>query len=245
MNAPSTNPGVDPGPAGIRPMECACLLRNPALLQAVLEFNGFRAPPDWAAESGPLVEHLPALLAAHPRLWRFFPTPAQGKVVWCFEPTPNRLALLPPSLLERLGLYWSAAVWAEDLTRIIEKTRLAQVMEQIGPEVYRYAVRRGRFQLGGLRPSLRSGLERETPEDAPARRTEWDAAAFRRPGDVILALCLAHWPEALRAAWEERWRPLPKGSPARPAIPFATLWLWVERILCTEVAPEWQPCFSS
>ncbi|MDR0441299.1 MAG: hypothetical protein LBI59_10035 [Candidatus Accumulibacter sp.] len=248
MNAPSANPDAGPNPdsAGIAPAECACLLQNPALLQAVLEFNGFCAPPDPGARSGPLAGHLQALLAAQPRLWRFFPKPAQEGSVWCFEPAPNRLALLPPPLLERLGLYWSAAVWAEDLSRIIEKTRLHEVMGEIGPEVYRYAVRRGRFQLGGLRSSLRSGPERESPENAPARPAEWNAETFRRPGARILALCLAHWPQALRAAWEEHWRrPLPEENPDRPAAAFPALWLWVEKILCTEVAPEWQPCFSS
>jgi hypothetical protein len=246
MNVRSADPGADPNPAGILPAECACLLQNPALLHAVLEFNGFCAPPDWEDESSPLSGRLHALLAAQPRLWRFFPVPAQGKTVWCFDPAPNRLALLPPPLLERLGLYWSAAIWAEDLSRIIEKTRLSQVMGEIGPEIYRYAVRRGRFQLGGLRSFLRSGPERKTPEDAPAWQTGWSAETFRRPGEKILALCLDHWPEALRAAWEARWRrPLPKETPVRQAIPFPALWLWVEKILCTEVAPEWQPCFSS
>ncbi|MDR0379887.1 MAG: hypothetical protein LBI62_08115 [Candidatus Accumulibacter sp.] len=249
MNASSANPdtsplprrSVDSNPSRIVSAECACLLQNPALLQAALEFNGFYTPPNPGAESGPLAEHLQTSLAAQPRLWRFFPMPAQGKTVWCFEPAPNRLALLPPPLLERLSLYWSAAVWAEDLSRIIEKTRLAQVMAQIGPEVYRYAVRRGRFQLGGLRPSLRSGLK-----DAFARTTEWDAEIFHQPGERILALCVAHWPGTLRIAWEERWQQLlPEPLPVRQAVSFPALWLWVKKILCTEVAPEWQPCFSS
>lgn len=239
MNASSASlprPGDAPNPAEILPAECACLLHNPALLRAVLEFNEFCAPPDLGSESefGPLSRCLHAQLAERPRLWRFFPMPGERKAVWCFEPAPNRLALLPPPLLERLALYWSAAVWAEDLARIIEKTRLARVKEQIGSEVYRYAVRRGRFHLGGLRSSLHSG-------------PEWkDVEAFRQPGEKILTLCLAHWPEALRAAWEAHWRrPLPKENPLGQATPFPSLWLWAERILCTEVAPEWQPCFSS
>jgi hypothetical protein len=254
MNAPSANSGAAPNSAGMSPEECAGLLQNPALLRAALEFNGVCAPPDLGGQSDQLSSQLSdqlsgrlqAQLAAHPRLWRFFPLPAQGRAVWCFAPAPNRLALLPPPLLERLSLYCSAAVWAEDLSRIIEKSRLAQVREHIGPEVYRYAVRRGRFHLGGLRSLLHSGPEREIPEEAPARPAEWDAETFRQSGERILALCLAHWPEALRTAWEEHWRrPLPKENPAWQAIPFPALWRWVEKILCTEVAPEWQPCFSS
>jgi hypothetical protein len=252
MNAQGANPGSAPvlppsgTPAEILPAECACLLQNPALLRAALEFNGVYAPPDWgtASLSDAGLGRFHALLADHPRFWRFFPAPAQRTAAWCFEPAPNRLALLPPPLLERLGLYWSAAVWAEDLSRIIEKARLHEVMEQIGPEVYRYAVRRGRFQLGKLRPSLHP--EAKHPEGASVKWTGWRAKIFRRPGDEVLALCLALWPEALRAAWAERWRqPLPKNPARQDELPFPTLWFWLEKILCTEVAPEWRPCFSS
>jgi hypothetical protein len=235
MNAPDAR-GLDS--AAMTPAERDSLLANPALLRAALEFNGLCAPPDWGAESGLLAGSPRALLASHPRLWRYFPAPAQKRTAWCFESGPNRLALLPPPLLERLGLYWSAAVRAEDLARIIEKTRLSPIMAEIGAEVYRYAVRRGRFQLGGLRALL-------CREESASGRA-WRVEAFRQPGDEMLSLCFARWPERLRGVWAERWRrPLPE-APARPApVPFPALWSWLEKILLREVAPEWQPCFNS
>jgi hypothetical protein len=223
------------------PAECDSLLANPALLRAALEFNGLCAPPDLGSEgslSGALAGALHTLLATHPRLWSCFSTPAQQRTAWDFAPKPNRLALLPPPLLERLSLYWSAAVRAEELARIIEKTRLAPIMAEIGTEVYRYAVRRGRFQLGGLRPLLR----REESADA----TAWRGETFRQPGDAMLSRCFARWPESLRAAWTERWRrPLPEASARPSAVSFSALWFWLEKILLREVAPEWQPCFNS
>jgi hypothetical protein len=252
MNPASAHPVPDE----ILPAERDCLTQNPALLRAALEFNELYARLDWGDEVGVssvlLSDHLRVLLMAHPGWWRFFPAPALSKktMTWNFMSAPNRLALLPPPLLERLGLYWSAAVWAEDLARIIERTCLRQIMEQIGPEVYRYAVQRGRFQLGKLRPLLRSEVERRKQKSASARRTKWSVGTFRQPGETMLARCFAHWPEVLRVAWAEHWRqplPLPEKLAREPAapLPFSTLWFWLEKILCAEVAPEWQPCFSS
>jgi hypothetical protein len=237
------------------------LLRNPALFRAVLDFNGLAAPPPLELSKpgrqdrqfGP-ESSLLALLAANPRVRCAFVRPAPKTAVWCFAPPPNRLALLPPPLLKRLIFYWSAAVWAEDLARIIEKTRLSQIMANIGPELYRYAVRRGRFQLGSLRDRFRRGAQNENPECL--------TQAFFQPGEQLLSLCLDRWPEELCIAWEIHWRRAgyqKLQSPQNPKklknlswqgewqndVPFSTLWSCVEKILLSEVAPEWQPCFSS
>ncbi|MDR2788755.1 MAG: hypothetical protein LBD06_10475 [Candidatus Accumulibacter sp.] len=194
--------------------------------------------------------------------WTAPPAAASRTMIWCFAPRPNRLAFLPPPLLARLQLYWNAAVWAEDLARIIERERLARIMARIGPEVYRYAVRRGRFQLGGLRALFRQDgkAEERTGEQAgddaraggktgigqEAGEAQWLAEGFRRPGERMLALCVAQWPEELRVAWENRWRRIrPEAPPPVDIARFPALWPWVERILLQEVAPEWQPCFNS
>jgi hypothetical protein len=220
------------------PTEFDDLLRSPALLRAVLEFNGLAAPDEGAAESDPLL----AQLSGDPRVWRFLCARTPEATIWCFGSKPNRLALLPPPLLDRLLSYWSAAVWAEDLSRIIEKTRLTLIMERIGTDVYRYAVRRGRFQLGELRTLFR---HERNGENLATDTENWLANTFSRPGDEMLALCLAHWPETLRAAWGKRWQRTVPENLRQDAASFATAWRWLEKILLSEVAPEWQPCFNS
>ncbi|MDR3159400.1 MAG: SctK family type III secretion system sorting platform protein [Zoogloeaceae bacterium] len=237
------------------PTEFDDLLQNPALLRAALEFNDLAAP-DFAALTPDAAEFRPLLaqLAENPRVRRFLYTQAPGKTsLWCFGPSPNRLALLPPPLLERLLRYWNAAVWAEDLARIIDKKRLLLIRARVGPEVCRYAARRGRFQLGALRARFRPKEEGEIPAiPADMDMEEWLMKTFPRPGEKMLALCIAHWPEALRAAWQTRWkireqsaiiRASRRDAAAFPSFPAA--WRWLEKIFTSEVAPEWQACFNS
>jgi hypothetical protein len=215
----------------------ACLLENPALLRAALAFNACRDAPAPAP-----------VFPAPPRRPRLFarqggePAP-EG--VWCFEPEPHRLALLPPDALERLFVYWSAAVLAEALARTIEGAAVREVIRVIGAETYRYAVRRGRFQLGGLRARLRFS----TPPPSGA----WTEPMLRQPGLAAREMCLALWPETLRQAWRDHWREelpdetlaAPPSSSAPDEALFAPIWVWLKKILLTEVAPEWQPCFNS
>jgi hypothetical protein len=226
----------------VMPAEFDALLRNPALLKAALAFNGLAAPDCGRPELRPLL----SFLAQEARVRRFLCASAPETAVWCFGPGPNRLALLPPPLLERLRVYWSAAVWAEDLARIVEKKRLSPILERIGPDVYRYAARRGRFQLGGLRAWFRRTDGTENPAEA-GNGDGWLLNVFPRPGDEMLALCLARWPQALRAAWEKRWRRALSSPPWREPPAFAAfpaVWRWVEKILADEVAPGWKPCFD-
>jgi hypothetical protein len=222
------------------------LLKNPALFRAALEFNALATPPDFGL---PQASSLFALLARNPRLWRCFPTVKPRATVWCFVSRPNRLALLPPPLLARFQLYWNAAVWAEDLARIIERKRLSRIMTRIGPEVYYYAVRRGRFQLGGLRALFHQEAQEGKAGGEKAKNlVEADGLMerFHHPGERILALCFAQWPEELCVAWENHWqRARPREVPPADSARFPTFWPWVEKILLQEVAPEWQPCFNS
>jgi hypothetical protein len=215
----------------------ACFLDNPALLRAALAFNACRDAPSSASAPGfPAAPRRPRLLARPSG-----EAPAAAGV-WCFEPEPHRLALLPPAALERLFSYWSAAVLAEALAKTIEGGAVREVIRVIGAETYRYAVRRGRFQLGGLRARLRFA----TPPPSGA----WTESMLRQPGLAARDMCLALWPEALRAAWRDHWREeLPDEASSSSSAPdvasFAPIWVWLRKILLTEVAPEWQPCFNS
>jgi hypothetical protein len=203
------------------------LAQNPALLRAALAFNG--------AYDAPL--GVPAALAKSPR-WRRRPhgrdEAATG--VWDFGREVHRLALLPPATLDELCARWSAAVLGDDLAKIVDGRELRRVTAVIGGDMYRYAVRRGRFQLGGQRARL---LPPATP------RAPWTAERLRRPGQILKSLVFAAWPAELRRVWLAR---AAQDAPAAPPAGAATvdgLWTWLKKILLTEVAPEWQPCFDS
>jgi hypothetical protein len=220
------------------------LTQNARLFRAVLDFNNFYQPPDFGlAETGAQTARLQTALVANPRSWRHFP--GERTDVWCFAVAANRLALLPLEVLERLAGYWSAVVLAEVLARTVDGARLQQLKAGIGPDAFQYAVRQGRFQLGSLRKDW-----------LPADAERLSKRALHAPGQKLIQLGLSLWPEALRQAWLTRWRSAPgvKGfalsatsaaAAKKDQVLWQKTWPHVEKLLLTEVAPEWQPCFNS
>lgn len=222
------------------------LTQNPRLFRAALEFNNFYLPPDFGLpDQEAETLRLKTALTAKQRLWRHFPR--ERTDVWCFAVAVNRLALLPLNVLKALAVFWSAVVWAEALARTVEGDRLQQIKAVIGAEAFRYAVRQGRFQLGGLRKDwLPADVEMLSEQGLPT------------PGKKLLFLALSLWPEILREAWLARWRFTPeakafslpimgeeKEAGEKDLALLQKTWPHIEKLLFTEVAPEWQPCFSS
>jgi len=205
------------------------LLDRAELLKAVLEFNGLTSPPDFGPAEG---TPLGAALAAAPRLWRLRPPKAKAAAVWCFEPEINRLALLPPALTTGLELHWGAAVLAARAARTIDGEASRRLRADWGSELYAYALKRGRYQLG----TLRAVLGVETGGDLGRDQ----ALAL---GRQALDLCRAQWPPELRSAWAAR---RGQAEPARPPDPALAgrVFPWLRKILLSEVAPAWRPCFN-
>ncbi|GHT93590.1 hypothetical protein FACS1894116_05920 [Betaproteobacteria bacterium] len=226
--------------------DLAYLTQNARLFRAVLDFNRFYQPPEFGlAGAEAQTTRLRTALAANPRAWRRFA--GEHTDVWCFAAAANRLALLPLEVLERLAGYWNAVVLAEVLARTVDGARLQQIKAVIGADAFQYAVRQGRFQLGSLRQDW-----------LPAEAERLSERALQAPGQKLIQLCLGLWPEALRRAWQNRWRSAPWVESFALSAPLAAAektqvhqvlwqktWPHVEKLLLTEVAPQWQPCFSS
>jgi len=212
----------------------AGLWTNPELLRAVLDFNGCFQPPDFGPAQG---RPLGAALSQTPSLWNLFPRPPRNEF-WDFTPETRRLALLPPPVLTRLLLYWGAALLAEEAAQVIRGADLRRLQTALGPDLYGYAVKRGRFQLGSFDSPCRESLD-FTPEQ-PAR-------LGRRAFDLYLA----EWPAALQKAWHTRWSwaetnldPKAPASEAEALKPPVSLWIGLKKILMSETNPPWRACFS-
>ncbi len=209
----------------------------PELLRTVLAFNRLDRPPevDWppALDGHPLQ----AAVRGDPRLWSRWPRPASGGF-WNFAEESRRLALLDQETRNRLELFWGAAVWAADLSAVIAGDRVRELKRDLGPELYEYALTRGRFHLGPLRGDYLAAL---AGRPAPGLRPQLQAA-----GRLAVAVVRAGWPEALqrlsRPAAEAGGDPPP---PLNTPEPRRLTWLWLKKILLTEAAPQWQPCFPS
>lgn len=214
--------------------------RRPELFRAVLAFNGLtppggssclpgaeNLPAAWTAVPG---LDVPALLASRRFRRRFLPAAQAG--FWDFGEETRRLALLPPEDLERLALTFGVCVHGAELARIVLREQVLAMREELGPELYLYAVRRGRFQLGSIRQFF---LARDARESLAGR--------IRRHGRQAVVWCLDGWPEELRArcpglpAGEER--PGDMSPAARRA-----LWFGLKKLLVKEVAPQWAACFD-
>ena len=211
------------------------LWANRALLKAVLEFNGCFEPPDFGPAQG---RPLGAALGGNPRLWSLFPRPPRGGF-WDFEPEPRRLALLPPPVLTRLTLYWGAALLAAEAARIIRGADLRRLQVALGPGLYGYAVKRGRYQLGSLDSRTLAGENLDFTPEQPARLGHRAFDSFR-----------ADWPEALADAWRDRWSKEEAGldfeapTLAAPLSPASPLWPGLKKVLLSEMGPAWRACFS-
>jgi hypothetical protein len=220
----------------------AYLPQNPQLFRAVLDFNRFYEAPDFGlTEAGEPAARLAAELAACPRLWRGFGLERESPALWCFEPPENRLALLPFPAILRLAAYWSAVVLADTFARTLDGQRLRRAKEVVGPDVFRYAVRQGRLQLGRLRHAW-----------LPPSAELLSDRILRYPGQKLLRLCMGLWPDDLREVWLTRWRADAQAAKILPAQDRAEenralwdeSWPGIEKLLLTEVAPAWQACFS-
>lgn len=208
--------------------------RRPLLFRAMLAFN--------RDAYAPVPEELTELGSPLSDLWkrgdfrRAWPRRPKEEGYWNFSEESQRIALLDKSTIERLGLFFSAAVHAEEISRVIAREEVLELRTMLGADVVSYALKRGRYQIGGVRAAL------QFPDmfgPLPIRIREVSA--------LSLAMLRADWPEALRRMAASRF---PQMSAAEDAVPAlrreqrSALWFTMKKLLLREVAPEWTQCFD-
>lgn len=216
------------------------IVRKPALLQAMLAFNGVAATaappaPVWdvpGLDAAALGKALAQARGAGVLPWRR-PSSGAEEGFWDFADESRRLAFVESEEAERLGLTFGVCVHAPELARIIAREQVLSLRGELGEPLYRYGIQRGQYQLGGVR---RFFLGRDVREPLPER--------MRRHGRLALALCCAGWPPALRGragAWAAAEAAGAEGTP--PEVRKA-VWFALKKLLLKEVAPQWAPCFD-
>ncbi len=228
---------------------------HPKLFQAIAAFNMRYAPPR------PVPEFFSGLGEAGARLWkdadirrRFAAPDIRGW--WDFAHESSRLALPDPQILLRTCRYFSGAVFSDEISRVVLRGPLLELRGQIGPDLYSYAVKRGRYQSG----SMSRAFQPLAGNGTLGSRIEMLAWS-------VLYLAMSSWPEGLRSflrsndpgffAFPEN----EEDSASSGMAPFApsahkkelsnlgrtekrSLWIMLKKILLREVAPEWAPCFD-
>lgn len=214
------------------------LALKPPLFRAILNFN--------REYVSPLPEELASLGAPFTDLWhspdfrKVWPERSSDTTgYWNFFEESQRMALLESGTIERLGLFLSAAVHAEELSRIIARAQVLELRRELGEDVVTYALKRGRYQIGGLRALLL----------VPASFGSL-TKRIRLLADAAPTLVSEGWPEELRRLAMNRF---PHRSdegqdqvfaPALPKEQRTALWFTMKKLLLREVAPEWAPCFD-
>lgn len=219
------------------------LARKPQLFNAILAFNKnlhVALIPGELAQLGPVGE----------QLWKdtvfrhAYPTTSQLPTFWNFADEVHRLILLDDDTLHKLGLYFSAAVHGELLAHTLDRSSVSRLHVSIGKDVYAYALKRGRFQIGSLRSILLAqtqGLPLDQRIISLAQST--------------LIVSSATLPEKLRIRQLERiiniFRSssddetiIPQTLPQLNHEQMRTLWFTFKKLLIKEVAPQWAPCFD-
>lgn len=214
------------------------ITQKPRLFRAILAFNR-----EYAA---PVPAKLSSLGESFAALWRWqdfrraWGPSAPQTGYWNFSEESQRLALLDADTLERVGLFFSAAVHAEELSHVIAREQVLTLRREIGADVLSYALRRGRYQVGSLRALL---LAPEDPKDLPGR--------IRTLAATALAVISLDWPGPLRELAASR-LPIVALSQSSEEPPFPqlrreqrrALWFTMKKLLLREVAPKWAPCFD-
>ena len=212
------------------------IARKPQLFRAMLAFNrpGTTAVPEELSRLGEPV----SLLwkdAAFRRAWPVKEAVVEG--FWNFSEESRRIALLDAPTLRKLGLYFSAAAHAGELSRVIARRDVLELRQSIGADTLAYALKRGRYQMGSLRQML---LPPPSCGSLPHRIELLASTSF--------SLLCADWPEELRnLAADILPRPetlSPDFSPQLRREQRTALWFTMKKLLIREVAPEWAPCFD-
>ena len=224
--------------------------RRPALFKAMVEFN--RAQQDRSDDCALLASlgEVGKALMRDPAVRRACSGDKHGNTRgwWDFSEESCRLVLLSDDELRRLALMFSAAVYGEEMALVLNKAQVIELRSLLGDAVFSYAIRRGRYQIGSLRPFLIENM----PEGSLTERLRLLSAA------VLFAVSRS-WPEELRPVWAAKLqRAALVGTPpsdgeaasAQTALPplraeqRRVLWFTLKKLLLREAAPQWAPCFD-
>lgn len=210
------------------------LQTKPKLIAEIIRFNREPAP----VVAGPFAEAIsrhPSLLAAvAARIGAH--DERRSEPCWQFAEPSERLVLLPPDVLERLGRMAAGALYADRMAHLLVQVDVQELKAFLGDDIYRWSLVRGRFLVGSLAESIRA-IESGMPLPAVVRRA---------PMALFLGL-VAGWDEPLRSRARALFGSLTL-PPAEPAMfepeVRRRLWHFINKLILRELDSEWTPFFD-
>jgi hypothetical protein len=211
-------------------------------MAAVTDFNRSGHQPFLEGRQGldnrpELIQALYQALVRRPRLRNLLPGQGAEPDFWAFGPQPRRLLLLGSQYFQELCLCFGLAFFSPELAKIVSGPLVRHWRSELGRDLFDWALGRGKFLLGALRDDLYSWLE-DTPQEPTFPTGRQD---FIEMGLIAVNIAWSPLPPALKARAGgyniELEQPILESLSQRT---FAAL----KKILLSEVAPLWQPCFS-
>ncbi len=211
-------------------------LHSPVLFKAILRFNAGQCCPSLPQT---LLGNSPSQAEAlwrDPHFRRAMVADPQKSGWWSFEREDCRFALLGKDALLALCRRFSASVLGERIAQVIAREQQSELKAKLGPDLYRYAIARGRYQAGSLGRFLLSKLGIGSV-----------AEHFDDLTEATVSLLTAGWPDDLAGMLG-----LPPKEPGNANAVMddltpeqrAAFRFIIKKILLREVAPEWAPCFD-
>jgi hypothetical protein len=184
--------------------------------------------------------------ACRNELWRYGPSrkhvrkhsrtvaPALAEPFWDFSEESRCLALLEPDTLDELVLFYGASLHAPEIARVILGKELARLREALGERAHSYALQRGQYRMPVARGEF-AARDRELPL----------AERVVLHGKEAFGIIVAGWPQTLQRRVQTVLAVVlpPETMPVSAALQNG-IWFDMKKILLTEVASAWAPCFA-
>lgn len=167
------------------------------------------------------------------------PSPA---LYWDFADETKRLALMDLQSLAKLVRVLGVSLYAEEISHTLDKTSVLQLQNELGKELYFYALERGKFRLHELKELFKNTDTSLSIIDKIVQN-----------GEKMLALCTQTWQEELKQIFSQKVQEtLPylaasiqenqnmEITPAQARL----IWFSVKKLLFQEVNNSWLPYFN-
>ena len=214
------------------------LAARPLLWEAMIRADCAGCGP--ASSAGELAECAEKIGGASLRTWLLRPLRRHGaegetSSFWDYAEESRRLALLAGSDLDALCRVAGAALHAPEIARTLRREEVLALRHALGEELYRYALHRGQYQLGGVR-RLFARLHPSLPL----------AERCALHGSMALRLVASGWPAELARRFFSKFpdAPLTQDVPEFGEAEIRDVWIALKKLLLKEVAPAWTPCFD-
>lgn len=161
---------------------------------------------------------------------------------WDFADETKRLALLDSQSIQKLARILGVSLYAEEISQILDNKTVLQLKNELGNELYLYALERGKFRLH----SLKKIFQNENNKLSLLGKIIQD-------GEKMLALCTQSWQEELKQIFSQKIQadlpflaaflhdtPKTEISPAQTRL----IWFSVKKLLFQEVNTSWLPYFN-